>query len=75
LLFHTVHGVLKARNLKWFATPVDHILSGVIDHEIAMSNPRSTKAIFCREIKVIQFVDGNQGIKDRPDKLLRACIT
>ena len=27
--FHTVHGVLKARILKWFAlcSPVDHILS------------------------------------------------
>ena len=27
--FHTVHGVLKARILKWFAIPsaVDHILS------------------------------------------------
>ena len=27
--FHTVHGVLKARILKWFAVPfsVDHILS------------------------------------------------
>ena len=29
LPFHTVHGVLKARILKWFAipSPVDHILS------------------------------------------------
>ena len=29
LPFHTVHGVLKARILKWFAIPcsVDHILS------------------------------------------------
>ena len=29
LPFHTVHGVLKARKLKWFAIPfpVDHILS------------------------------------------------
>ena len=27
--FHTVHGVLKARILKWFAIPlpVDHVLS------------------------------------------------
>ena len=25
--FHTAHGVLKARILKWFASPVDHILS------------------------------------------------
>ena len=27
LPFHTVHGVLKARILKWFAIPGDHILS------------------------------------------------
>ena len=25
--FHTVHGALKVRTLKWFATPVDHVLS------------------------------------------------
>ena len=31
LPFHTVHGVLKARILKWFAipSPVDHILSAL----------------------------------------------
>ena len=31
LSFHTVHGVLKARILKWLAipSPVDHVLSGL----------------------------------------------
>ena len=31
LPFHTIHGVLKARMLKWFASPspVDHVLSGL----------------------------------------------
>ena len=40
--FQTVHGVLKARNLKWFAfpSPVDHVLS-----ELSTMTPPSWVAL------------------------------
>ena len=46
LPFHTIHGVLKAKMLKWFAIPfsLDHILSGLSTttclgwHYVAWSN-------------------------------------
>ena len=64
--FHTVHGVLKARILKWFAVPfsVDHILSElstmvcpswVAPHSMAHSFIQLNKAVV-HVISLISFL-------------------
>ena len=66
LPFHTVHGILKARILKWFAipSPVDHILSElstmtrpswVILHSVAHSFIELDKAVV-HVISLVSFL-------------------
>ena len=71
--FHTVHGVLKARILKWFAVPfsVDHILSElstmvcpswVAPHSMAHNFIELDKAVV-HVISLVIFLIGLFGFK------------
>ena len=72
LPFHTVHGVLKARILKWFAipSPVDHILSVFIPipkkgnakecsnyHKIALISYASKEMLKILQARLHQYVN------------------